>query len=346
MISVIVPFYNAERFLDQCIKSILAQSFKDWELLLINDGSNDKSLEIIKSYLEKDHRIHLISQKNEGVSSARNKGLLAAKGEFVCFCDVDDYYKPNALEIMVNHFTESIDIVKCNFVRVLRTKNIVRKLPFTGLYNNEEIRSIVLPEYIAPNNINQSSEFCIVMGSLFRSSLLKDMKFISTEIMEDKVFWLEALLSARNIEYIQDSIYVYNWVPSSAMNRYHENYIQNVVLVYQSIHRLLVDNKLYFDFKERMYVLDMILFRAIIYNEIISHNSLATSVKKIKEYKNKYLTSMPLNITHDIVKKEIIWKLMEYHNEFLYFSLMKCEYKLKFNIRKIFSVFRCKLSIR
>ena len=88
MVSVIVPIYNAEKYLNECISSILSQSYKDFELILIDDGSKDKSLNICNEFAKKDLRIIVVHQENSGVSAARNNGLKNAKGEFVAFVDI------------------------------------------------------------------------------------------------------------------------------------------------------------------------------------------------------------------------------------------------------------------
>lgn len=100
-ISVIVPIYNAEKFLHYCIDSILNQSFVDFEILLVNDGSTDNSGKICDKYAEKDTRVKVIHKQNGGVSSARNAGIEAAKGEYICFVDSDDYLESNYLKELV-----------------------------------------------------------------------------------------------------------------------------------------------------------------------------------------------------------------------------------------------------
>jgi len=91
MISIVVPVYKVEQYLSQCIESIIGQKFTDWELLLVDDGSPDKSGTICDKYVEKDKRIHVIHKENGGVSSARNLGIKEAKGEWIIFVDADDY---------------------------------------------------------------------------------------------------------------------------------------------------------------------------------------------------------------------------------------------------------------
>ena len=118
-ISVIVPVYNAEKWLRRCVDSILAQTFTDFELLLIDDGSTDGSPAICDEYAQRDSRIKVFYQKNSGVSAARNSGLDHARGEWILFVDADDYlyedvvsekFTPRRSQIGANHFTEKIGI--------------------------------------------------------------------------------------------------------------------------------------------------------------------------------------------------------------------------------------------
>ena len=115
MISVIVPIYNVERYLDECLNSIQNQSYKDIEVILVNDGSTDSSKTICERYCEEDSRFHLINQINQGQSVARNVGVTASKGEYIAFVDSDDIIKTNYLEKLMQYMTEEVDIVESNF---------------------------------------------------------------------------------------------------------------------------------------------------------------------------------------------------------------------------------------
>ena len=117
-ISVIIPVYNTEQYLSRCLDSILSQSFDDFELLLIDDGSTDSSGAICDSYAEKDSRVRVFHKENGGVSSARNLGLDNAKGEWIYFVDSDDEVLPDGLLTMVNCISEEVDVVMGGFVEV------------------------------------------------------------------------------------------------------------------------------------------------------------------------------------------------------------------------------------
>ena len=115
MLSIIVPVYNAEKYISRCIDSILSQPFHDWELLLIDDGSNDNSLTICKNYAKTDNRIKVFMKENGGVSSARNCGLDNATGFWITFVDADDWLEPNTINKEI--FDEQYDIIRipCSF---------------------------------------------------------------------------------------------------------------------------------------------------------------------------------------------------------------------------------------
>ena len=140
LISIIVPVYNVESYLKRCIESILNQTFRDFELILVNDGSTDNSEIICKEYALKDERIKYFYQRNKGVSEARNKGIDNSSGEYIQFIDSDDYVDENFLEIVVNRFKrDNSDIVFIGFYNE---------------YNNGEIyKSKYYKESIVSNNI-------------------------------------------------------------------------------------------------------------------------------------------------------------------------------------------------
>ena len=115
MISIIIPVYNTQQYLPRCIDSILSQSFTDFELLLIDDGSTDGSGKICDAYAEKDNRIRVFHKENGGVSSARNLGLNEAQGEWICFVDSDDELLPDGLQIMADGISNEVDMIMAGY---------------------------------------------------------------------------------------------------------------------------------------------------------------------------------------------------------------------------------------
>lgn len=171
LISIIVPVYNSEKILNRCINSILKQSFRDWELILINDGSTDKSGNICDQYANKDERIRVFHKKNGGVSSARNMGLNYAIGKWITFVDSDDCLTDYAFELNWNDISEDLILFPFYFnyrdgsseLFSLRTSGIIKnlipffekefaqmifKVPWSKLYRNELIESLRFDEKI------------------------------------------------------------------------------------------------------------------------------------------------------------------------------------------------------
>lgn len=190
-ISIIVPVYNAEQFLSRCVDSILAQSFSDFELILVNDGSQDESLEICNHYSGLDARVIVVSQDNGGVSSARNHGIEVSTGDYICFVDADDYVNSSYLEQLVSpaHEDGRIDLVLQG--RVKCEKNI------------QTIISPSLDEvfFLSENskffdNVNLF-RFCAVFSKLFKRRIVKDHEISFPESMnhgEDFDFFAKYLL--------------------------------------------------------------------------------------------------------------------------------------------------------
>ena len=116
MISVIIPVYNVERYLEECLNSLQHQTYTDIEVILVNDGSTDNSKTICERYCEEDSRFYLLNQTNQGQSVARNVGVAASKGEFIAFVDSDDIIQKNYLEKLMQYMTEEVDIVESNFI--------------------------------------------------------------------------------------------------------------------------------------------------------------------------------------------------------------------------------------
>ena len=122
-VSIIIPVYNVQKYLRKCLDSIVNQTFKNIEIIIINDGSSDNSLNICKEYSKKDKRINIINKHNEGVSKARNTGLLYATGEYISFIDSDDWVEQNMIEELYNSITSNkADLCICNFIKENKNK--------------------------------------------------------------------------------------------------------------------------------------------------------------------------------------------------------------------------------
>lgn len=235
MISIIVPVYNAEKYIDRCIRSVLLQTFNDFELILVDDGSSDASLHICKSYANESEKITLVSQSNSGVSAARNKGLSVAKGEYVLFVDSDDALEINACETLINHQnTFNDDCVIYGF----------RQL--SG--------NIWAPEY--DKHYSSLAEFkkdypYWLNTELLSSSVNKLYKREKVDVLfpdhmafgEDLVFSLNYLSACQTVSFIQAPLYIHdNLNVSSLSHSFNLNRFRDVEIIQGTI-LSFADNK-------------------------------------------------------------------------------------------------------
>ena len=216
-ISVIVPVYNTEKYLDECILSILNQSFTDFELLLIDDGSTDRSGAICDQYAAKDERVRVFHKKNGGVSSARNVGLDEAKGEYVIFLDADDYwYRDDCLEALLRIAVQTkVDVVRGEYKAVDENGNFIfsrsvskKRMQYVG----RPINTLEFLKYA----VNDEFFSCLL---LFRRELVSELRFeVGRIYLEDMRFISEIMIKedVRCMYVPNVRFYAYRKSPTSA----------------------------------------------------------------------------------------------------------------------------------
>ena len=188
LVSVIVPIYNAESFLDECIQNVKSQIYTHWELILVNDGSIDSSLQICYRYSESDSRIKVVNKENTGVSDSRNKALDIAQGDFVIFLDADDYWiDPCCLEKMLaKAVSENLDLVRGEYVAVGMKGEKLFSRHASEQKMKYAYRVLTSSEFL---NYVMTGEFFLFL-SLIRKSLLTDIRFETNRIfLEDMRFY-------------------------------------------------------------------------------------------------------------------------------------------------------------
>ena len=205
-ISVIVPVYNTENYLRECLDSIVNQTFDDIEIICINDGSTDSSLDILREYEESDKRISVVCQPNSGLSITRNHGIRLAKGDYIYFIDSDDYLELTALEELYRASDE-------NNLDLLIFKLINFDDGTTNKYTSEyyEMESL---KYLNGKVFNYADigedalNFAVsAPGKFYKRELIHDMKFPEKLIFEDNVFFAQAMLKAKRVSFYDKHLY-------------------------------------------------------------------------------------------------------------------------------------------
>lgn len=210
LISIIVPVYNAEKYLKRCLDSILKQTYHNFEVIVINDGSTDNSLRMALKYEEKDSRIRVIDKKNEGVSKTRNRGLDEVSGEYLCFIDSDDYVENTFLEkLYVSIVENSSDLSVCLFKNVYSVENDAVNTD-VGIKN---LRTIDISEYLrAMSEKIYSVYYGALWNKMYKTEIVNsnNIRFDDlVDIGEDLIFNMKYIQFVHRISLINDYNYYY-----------------------------------------------------------------------------------------------------------------------------------------
>lgn len=196
-VSVIIPVYNAEKYLDKCLDSVINQSLKDIEIIIINDGSTDNSIKIINKYLN-DKRLVFFNRKNHGIGVTRNFGIKSAKGKYICFLDSDDYYEHNMLEDMYNYIINNdLDIAICNYYKVFDNKKEEVNIKCDNITSIKENNNLLFDINMGPCN------------KMYNYDLIKDIKFSENLKYEDTPFVAISLFRAKKVGKLDKFLYNY-----------------------------------------------------------------------------------------------------------------------------------------
>ena len=232
LFSVIVPVYGVEKYLNKCVNSILEQPFRDYELILVDDGSNDRCPEICDEYEKSDPRVRVIHKENGGLVSARNAGIKAAVGEYICYVDADDYVTDDWLSVIAEQIASAPcrpDIVAFGSARDFGSskQRIIKTIP-DGFYDKKRLEKEVYPVLMSDRRYHLGKE-CIYTSAWnksYKRELLshhycRDEKITRSE---DAAFVFECFLYADSLAVCDDLLYYYNKTNAdSILSRYDEN---------------------------------------------------------------------------------------------------------------------------
>jgi glycosyltransferase involved in cell wall biosynthesis len=241
LLSIIIPVYNGQKYLQECFESILEQSFCDYEVVIVNDGSVDASEDICKAFVEKDKRFHLFTTENRGVSHARNYGMKQAAGQWVMFLDCDDYLLEESLSPLMELADEGTEEVCANYF----SEN---SYGYTGA--NEEIPSeYVMTMILDPVNNRLLPEFyhleCAtllgVWGKLFRRDLIEkyDLKFDEQlKLSEDMLFHLHYLSKISKVRLSDCPVFYYRQHEASVTRNFKEEHLANRYYLFEQLEKI------------------------------------------------------------------------------------------------------------
>ena len=329
-ISVVVPVYNVELYLRQCLDSIINQSYSNLEIILVDDGSQDQSLKICEDFASKDSRIKVIHQKNAGVSVARNKGIEAATGEYITFLDSDDWIEKEMykemMRITIQH--QDVDIVMCDVLNV--KNNNTEKITVdirNGFYSRQDIIKELYPTLIVAENLGRLPivSTCIC---LFKKSLLENNKIqfdASIRYSEDYLFMAKVMLHARSFYYLKEVfLYYYRQYNLSRSKKYKPEWWIHLLSLNSKLEEAVIGDKDY-DFS-RQIKLQLIHSALYVSGAVFQDKNINTKAKlkiikrlfkdkklKLSFYKldfNKY--PLGLKIILYLVKHNMAWCYIVY----------------------------------
>lgn len=309
-VSIIIPIYNSEEYLERCILSVINQTLKEIEIILVNDGSIDNSLNIMNSFAIRDNRIAIINQSNKGLSSARNVGLLTAKSDYISFLDSDDYIEKEMLEILyLDGISNKSDIVLSKY------KRINNKGEFFSISKIENIEKDLI------GNILNFGITPIVCNKLYKKDLftLNNIYFPLKMYYEDHIVNLKLFFYAKKVSFV--NIPFYNWFERSGSitNNFSKKHIEDVFITLDSIKAFLVKNRIYDKYKKLFYLRIIIVIETDIF-------------KKLLDFYNNEWAEFTINQLIEFKDFDLIqlknWNEGCYYNFIYYMYLLENKYYL------------------
>lgn len=217
-LSIIIPIYNSEKYLDECINSILSQEFQDFELILVDDGSSDRSPLICDKYSKQDTRISVIHTKNGGVSKARNHGIERSTGIYIAFVDADDMVNPRMYSTLYNKAIQTnSDLILCGYKEIASSysKDIKYNLPLEKMNRDHVIQQLLYSDFIGNNIINSPCNKLYKRDIIIKSHL----RFTDRRRGEDWLFNIQYIELCSSAIYIDECLYHYRRNKTSAMSK-------------------------------------------------------------------------------------------------------------------------------
>ena len=209
LISIIVPIYNVDKYLEECIESLKNQTYKNLEIILINDGSADNSEQICREEAKQDNRIVFINKKNGGAASAKNKGLKVAKGDYITFVDSDDFIEPDMIEYMVNTIKKyNSDIIQCSFINLYKnTEKFKQDKIVEQRISSKDFLELFLTKWYSS----------LFWNKLFKREVIENIFFTEGRCIDDEFFTYKCVINSKSIVTSNKIVYNYRMRKSGVM---------------------------------------------------------------------------------------------------------------------------------
>lgn len=248
-ISIVIPVYNIDSYIGACIQSIIDQTFKDFELILVNDGSSDRSLEICNSYAKKDSRIKVFDEPHSGLQGTRNKGLKETRGKYLAFIDGDDMLHPNYLQVLYDTLTRTnADISMVNHVQIWGDEVVTKHADFP---EKEPVR---LQKSKMMKLLFETVNYMTIWGNLYRREVVGDEGFSDLAKGEDVEFNSRIIKFHSHIEFTDLPLYYWRQRPNSnTRSPFSEGSISLVTSPLKIYHNLLDDEESASNALKRLY---------------------------------------------------------------------------------------------
>lgn len=316
MVSVIIPVYNAEKYIKRCLDSVLAQSYRNFEVLLIDDGSTDNSGRICDEYRFRDNRIRVIHNKNCGVAATRNVGIREAQGDYIAFVDSDDYIDPDMLEIMVTRVKKfNSDIVMCNYFTDKGGKITKAKMNYKEVYDGADIVKNELLYLYYTDYHNGLYSLC---NKLIKKSIYSANDILFDESLkrgEDAWFVFQCLKHCKRVDYIPEAFYYYYQNQSSIMHSIYDDQYEQWVKMRE---RLLNENQtLGFKIDYALFYKEFLYKLAVYCKDAVKTGKSKNVIKIFKDsfylQSANYLENLPVHIRiiHKSAKINPVIAIME-----------------------------------
>lgn len=322
LVSVIIPVYNVEKYIDECIKSVVNQTYKNLQIILINDSSTDSSYDICKEYAEIDGRIYLINKDKGGAASAKNCGLRTAKGDYITFVDSDDFIQEDMIEYMVYEIEKTkADIIQCDFISIYKD---------TKEFNQLDLKKYTISSQVFLKLFLTEWKNSLFWNKLFKKDIIKNVYFKEGRCIDDEFFTYKCVINSETVTISNKIVYNYRMRKSGVMK---SETSQKQILrdrIDYLMERYNIIGDIYKEL-DKAFLEHMLMYFLIISRDYYMDEYLITYIKSnIKSIKSKVLVS---NIDFRI-KMQIV-KLMIYNSK-KYLSSKNSSNKVQMDVDNYF----------